>query len=579
MNPAIREWIQTNHQPWHGSPDKSMFRGVLGSEDALPLDAETREYFARRGVETNGRMFEELLEADLLAVVEKIALWMTDENRKKFDQAVAFGFGSTLEPNACAMTCLDGYAVLFDDSFHALLVEALDLYFVRIEETIQPDQFPLILNSGIATTFFHATDGLEYLARKPKVTHEQRQRIDRALWFVSLFFLGHEAGHILLGHFEDAPKRGAAFRSHPGLRTAEVLRPAHREEFAADRYSSELLFEGEERGELFTSGADRAQTWSANYGALGWVFSIFGAVERMSERLGIKLYDTHPPASKRWERIARALRRRAPILDPMIRHDEMLRTAAMEAAESGTMPEISKERLEAREGGVGLPSNELTKSVARRMYVDRLHDAVVSKPPDPLPMQVEEGTKRLPAREVLEAWFYSPSPRAAMEVLLSHPEMLNPRVVAMHHERAKAEPDEVMRRDILVNKLLLLCRCIEIGIEEAFNEYEAGKLGVRSNPLPAYDACSSSDPAVLAKVEEAVKKLVNANTARETEAILDGHPELQHPAADWFLGEFASEQPNESARKRVEAARIILAISKRFTVFRAVLEARARLRF
>jgi hypothetical protein len=108
---------------------------------------------------------------------------------------------------------------------------------------------------------------------------------------------------------------------------------------------------------------------------------------------------------------------------------------------------------------------------------------------------------------------------------------------------------------------------------------EAGKLGVRSNPLPPYSECGSSEQAVLAKVLEAVKKLVNANTAEETEAILEGYPELQHTAADLFLAGFAPEQPNESARKRVEAARLILALSKRFTVFRAVLEARARLRY
>src|SRR5262249_43298380 len=204
MNPAIREWIQTNHQPWRASPKKSMHRGILGSEDALPLTPDTREYFARHGVETNGRVFEDLLEADLLAVVEKIALWMTEEDRKKFDQAVAFGFGSTLEPNACAITCLDGYAILFDDSFHALLVDALELYLARVQKTIRPDQFPLILNSAIATTFFHAADPLEYMARKPKVTYVQRQLTNHALWFVYLFFLGHEAGHILLDHFEEA---------------------------------------------------------------------------------------------------------------------------------------------------------------------------------------------------------------------------------------------------------------------------------------------------------------------------------------------------------------------------------------
>src|SRR5262249_27760135 len=150
-------------------------------------------------------------------------------------------------------------------------------------------------------------------------------------------------------------------------------------------------------------------------------------------------------------------------------------------------------------------------------------------------------------REVLEAWFYSATPGAAKKVLLGNPEMLNHRVLAMHLERAKAEPDEVMRRDILVNKLLLLYRCKEIGIEEAFNEYEAGKLGVRSNPLPAYNACGSSERAVLAKVQEAVKKLMNANT-EEYEAILESLPELQHPAADFFLAEFASQQPNESAK-------------------------------
>jgi hypothetical protein len=68
---------------------------------------------------------------------------------------------------------------------------------------------------------------------------------------------------ILRDHFEEAPKRVAAFGSHPGLTTAEVLEPAHLEEFAADQYSSALLFEGERRGGLTTAGADRIQAWRA----------------------------------------------------------------------------------------------------------------------------------------------------------------------------------------------------------------------------------------------------------------------------------------------------------------------------
>ena len=556
MNQAIRRWIEANQGAWRASPEKSMFGGVLGAEGSLPLNEETRRYFAQRGMETDGRVFEELLESDLLAVVERISSWMVEAERKRFDETVAFGIGSTVEPNACAMACLDGYAILFDDGFHALLVHSLELYYARSQKTVGPDEFPLLLNSAIATTFFHASNSLTYLASKPAVTDSQRQMTSRALWFVSLFLLGHEAGHVLLGHFDDAPTRGAVFRSHPGLATMEVLQPAHVEEFEADQYSSELLFEGDRRGELMKIGADPIQYWNAHYSILGWVFSIFGAVERMSERLGIELCDTHPSAAKRWEKIAQVLRRRSTILEPIIQFDEKLRAIALEAAESGPMPPVSKELLGAREGFVSLPSSigQVTQGMKERV----------------------DG---LPSRKVWEAWIDSPTPGAAMEVLTSYPELLDPKVEAMHYALAKAEPEEVNRRDILVNKLLVVRRSREIGIEATFIEYAARKLGVRSAPLPAYDQSESREPAVLAKVEEAVMRLVNADTAEESEAVIEGHLELQHRAADLLLAEFAAEQPNESARKRVEAARIILANSKRFTVFRAVLEARAKLRY
>jgi hypothetical protein len=438
-------------------------------------------------------------------------------------------------------------------------VTALELYHASIgsARTIKPEELPLILNSAIATMFFHAADPLAYMALKPRVTFMQRKATNSALWFISLFILGHEAGHILLNHFEETPKRQAKFRSHSGVKTVEVFQPAHAEEFAADQFASEVLFEGEERGELRKADSDRAQYWSACYGQLGFVFSVLGAVERMSTRIGLALGDTHPPASERWEKIAEFLRARAPVVDLIIRVDEKLRGIVLAAAESGPMPPISEEALHESVGFVGLPLSWLEE----------------------LGHQDDKEPERMRAVEVLGLWLFSPTPEVAKEVVLTFPEVLDPKMEAMHYLCAKGEPDESLRRDILVNKLLILRRCKEIGIEAAFNELKAKKLGVRTKPLPVFHASGSVERRVLEKVEEAVKKFVNANTAEETETIFDSHPELQHPSADLFLEEFAAEQPNNSAKTRVEAARIILAYSKKFTIFRAILEARAALRF
>jgi hypothetical protein len=108
MNQTIREWIEAERQPWRASPERSMFRGLLGTDEALPLDSGTRAYFARRGIETDGRFIEDLIEAELLDNVKRVSSWLETEGRKKFDETVAFGLSSTLEPNACAMERFDG---------------------------------------------------------------------------------------------------------------------------------------------------------------------------------------------------------------------------------------------------------------------------------------------------------------------------------------------------------------------------------------------------------------------------------------------------------------------------------------
>jgi hypothetical protein len=180
------------------SPKQSLYRGQIGSDGALPLSKDIRAYFEQRGVQIEGRLFEDLEEAELLEALKTVSAWLPAEDRQVLEETAAFGLSSTNEPNACAMRCPDGYAILFDSSFQNLLSRAIELYcsFLLPPITLSTYEFPLALNTSVVCDFFHVADPSRCSAYKLKEGFAHRKFTDKALWLLILFLLAHETGHI-----------------------------------------------------------------------------------------------------------------------------------------------------------------------------------------------------------------------------------------------------------------------------------------------------------------------------------------------------------------------------------------------
>ncbi|MEA2559591.1 MAG: hypothetical protein QOH06_1095 [Acidobacteriota bacterium] len=341
MNQAIRKWIEENHQPWRSSPELSIHRGPIGSDRALPLNSAVFTYFQQQGVPIEGRLLEDLLESELLEVFVTISSWLTPEDRQALEENVAFGAALTREPNACAMPCLDGYAILFDYSFDTLMISATDLYHALLKspQAVDANEFPLALNTAILSVFFRRA---AYTTPIPD-DFVHRELTNRDIWLISVFLLGHEVGHVMQSHFVDAPTRFGAFPSHPGATTVAILQPAHEMEFEADQYSIDLMFQGEGKGGLIRPDAGSKAFWNGAYSTLGWLFSTLGAMEALARRLDFDIGDTHPPALERWQRIAELIRNRASIDPSTIKVEEMMRENASRSAEFGNLPALHEE--------------------------------------------------------------------------------------------------------------------------------------------------------------------------------------------------------------------------------------------
>jgi hypothetical protein len=369
-NQAIREWIQANHQPWRVSPERSFLRGPIGSDRAFPLTGDARKYFERRGIPVEGRLYEDLQEAGLLNVLQTISSWLSAGDRRRLDETVAFGAALTYEPNACAMQCLDGYAILFDYSFDTLLISATELHHALVvpPRLITTDEFPLALNTAILSVFLNLVD---YWTPIPDDGFAHREYTDSWVWLMSVFLLGHEVGHVMRNHLDGALVREAMFRSHPGGSRAAVLQPEHREEFEADQYAIELMLQGERSGGLMKPGTDRKVFWNSAYVTLGWLFTILAAIGALSRRLEIPIPDTHPPAADRWSRIDALTRDRAPIDRGTIGFAELMRGNALRSAEIGDLPTLRPEMPAEIEEYVAVPYSAALARLIRETRGDQ----------------------------------------------------------------------------------------------------------------------------------------------------------------------------------------------------------------
>jgi hypothetical protein len=368
MNQSIRKWLEMNYQPWRSRPQESLFRGPIGAKGVWPINQATLDYFKQQGVPIKGRIFEDLLESEMFDALKAISSWLPTDKAKEFEETVAFAVCYTHEPNACAMRCLDGYGILFDDAFDTLLISAIELYysFLIKPEIITADEFPLALNTLIARDFFHITDMSSALAYRPSDDFEHREATNRSLWFLNVFFLAHEAGHVLLGHLKSASEREAIFRTAAGLDHIAVLQPAHREEFAADQYALELLFEGAQRGGLIRAGFDQQLVWQGFYGMLAWTFSLLEAIEIFSVRIGVSLAGSHPPPGQRWDKMRIEICKRVNIHEGVIELHDMMRGDTLKSAAFYRMPVIDRWALEQIRAGRAYTGTAIPISIPRR---------------------------------------------------------------------------------------------------------------------------------------------------------------------------------------------------------------------
>ncbi|HEY4640462.1 MAG TPA: hypothetical protein VII75_03895 [Thermoanaerobaculia bacterium] len=574
MNPAIRKWIETNRQPWRRSPELSALRGRTGASGALPLNRETVAYFANKGVSVEGKFIEELMEGELLAVLETVSRWLPEADRRLLDESIAFGTARTYEAMAMTIPCLDGYAILFGDTFDTLLIGTIELYFGFLldPKIVAAEELPLALNTAIVATFFHRAN---YWTPIPR-TFAHRELTSRCLWLMDVFILSHEIGHAVRGHLDATNEDDVTV----GEEVVTVARTEREQEFEADRYAIELIRAGETAGGLFLPGADRNTFWNSAYATLSWLFCIFGAIERIRLRLEMPSVMSHPEAAERWKRLDPILRECAPIDAGTIRLAELMRVNAYRSADLGELPRI----VDAPEYGPRLAPIAYSDALAKQLVDHGL---------------VEERRWTPPSDELFLRWINAPAVSAAKELLLAHPELLHPKVDVMHYELADEQPDDTRRHHILVKRLPLLERSRAIGVEAAFTELAQGRAPA-AEPEPYFELRiellqqyvdvaragdadraqalldASPELAAFLALPVTVERFAGCGSVDAAKPFLLAHPELQVESTDQVFAELASRQTTDEARRRVETFRAIVARARQFGVARAMAEANVR---
>jgi hypothetical protein len=576
VNPAIRGWIERNHQPWRRSPKRSLFLGRIGAPGSLIPDSDTLKYFQNRGVEVAGRFFEDLQERDFFDILEKLNPSLPPNTRRLCDDKVAFGMASTRSPNAYAVPVLDGYAILFDATMVTLLTGVCELFVAAIMDRKGPSaqSFELAFNTALASVFFRRAT---FWSPVPdRFVH--RDLVDSDVWLMSVFLLAHEIGHVAHGHLDHAPTREATVSSGGEREALSVLSPEQSEEFEADAFAIELMFRAD--GGLRSVGSDRNAFWSSAYRTLGWLFSLFDAIERLSVRLDVPVDDTHPHAAERWKRVAERIRAGAPIRQTAVETERMTSAWAIRSADLGELPDLAdQDTSNDEEDYTALPYSEDLSQLLRGETIDAPRAW----------QQPDAGT--------FMEWINAKSPDDARVLLTRHPELLHPNVDLVHYRLADDQEQEGARAHILLKRLPLLRRARDVGIDAAFDDYAAGRIpisvsvpefevpksvlaehsdAIRSGDVARQHKIVASSPELAAclKLPDTMELLLRTRFPAETKKVIDEHPELYLPIVDKLFETLVRTQPTDAARRRVESLRAVLARARDVGADRALVEAR-----
>ena len=309
-----------------------MLGGTIAGPGARPLTDDFTTYFAQRGLSLEGRTFEEVKEIELLQTFDEVCGWLNPAERGAVDAQAAFGVAFTRLPNACAVRHGDAYAVLFDISFDPVLIATSELWLAATVPPVTLDAatFAKAYNVAIISIFFRETT---FWSPIPDDGFAHREEINRLVWTMTVFMLGHEIGHILRGHLTAC---GVRHRLVPGVAgSAEsIVAPAHAQEFEADEFAISLITRAAQSPE---SGADLL--WRRTYVALAMLFTVLESVERLAERVELDMDETHPTAMDRWHRVEAVIRDR---VNPATREaTKRFVSLGADAARAGSVPSSS----------------------------------------------------------------------------------------------------------------------------------------------------------------------------------------------------------------------------------------------
>lgn len=232
---------------------------------------------------------------------EDLTKSMESNQRREIVDKVAVGELQTRDANAlCIKVPAGGYVILFNDGLMMLLHKLAKAVSSRVRIARSPLE---ARNLRPRTLSFEETPNYvyeiiaRYLMNKhpigPEIPleHDQYWFSDKLRWFMELFVMGHELGHILEGHLSKAK----ILRFKIGREEITVLKPSCNQEYDADIRG--LLLVMNARGETFDY--DRTTSRSLAYAGPDFFFTIMDLIEKIAN---VKP-ESHPTAVLRRENL------------------------------------------------------------------------------------------------------------------------------------------------------------------------------------------------------------------------------------------------------------------------------------
>jgi hypothetical protein len=538
MNATIRTWIEAQYQPWRSSPDRSVLGGRIGDPGIRPLDPYFADYFRSRGLTLEGHTFEDIKESELLHTFGEVAAWLTCDERDRVDAQIAFGIAFTKRPNACAIRHGDGYAVLFNLALDPVLIATVELWLALSVSpvTVDDEQFATAFNVAIVSIFFRFTT---FWSPIPDEGFAHRQAANQLVWAMTAFVLGHEVGHVLLGHLAASGERPGQVTTVEGPAETPIVTPAHRAEFEADQFACQLLMRSTEAAD----GHGAAAFWARAYVALGLMFAVFESVEELAGRLELETGDTHPRPSERWARIESTIADRvSPATTAMT---QRLRQLGTDAARLGPMP--------SRQAG------------AAAIFPDQ--DLVLS-------------------------WIEADTPSRSRQILKDHPELVSQSADLLFESMDETVSDTNRARVRLLHQVLRRARAI--GVDAAYDEWLAAGAPPPSPPAfevpqeeiaAAGDALRANDLERLARLRRehprldrfldltsTLNRLLAVRDIGEVKTFIESHLEVLLPTGDLVLNQLTAVQTNPDSVRRLEWLRGLIERSREVGPARAAFE-------